>query len=875
MNLVHTSDTVNTAILDNGLTAIVVPRHEAPIGTFWIWYRVGGRNEVPGLTGISHWVEHMLFKGTKQLGKGEIFRRVTANGGALNGFTWLDYTAYYETLPIGRIDLALRIEADRMVNARFDVDEVASERTVIVSEKQGSDNQPTTLLREEVAGAAFRAHAYRQGVIGYLSDLQTITRDDLCRHYTTFYQPNNAVAVFVGDLGAADALARIEAAFGGIPRGAEPPVVRTAEPAQYGERRVTVNRPAPNRVVQLAHVAVSATHPDAAALMMLDAIMSGGKGLGFGGGVGMGRSSRLYRALVSSGLCSSAGSSFALTIDPYLFGVSAVLRPESDAAAVEDVLLGEIARFGTEQVPDAELERARKQLRAQHAYGMESVSGQAGLLGSLAMVAPGLAPDRLLASLLAVTADDIQRVAATVLSAQRRTTGWLIPSDDMPAAPVTPPGRFVAPAFYTPDANDLAIDISMPTVLESRLPNGLRVVTLEPNASAGGASLAMLLRIPGGSALDGERPGIARFTGDMLTRGSAGRSFDEIAEELDGLGASIGASVSREFTDVGTKSLLEDAERVMAIFADALLRPDFPADQVEIVRGQVLSGLRQARADTRAEAEHTLRGMLYPEGHPYRERVSGNDESVLAIDHAALAGFHRGNYAPEGALVAVAGGIDHAAAVALVERHFGGWSGVGTQISIPAVPAQERSRRADRELPGKVQADIALGAVAIDRTHPDYYALSTANLILGRLGLMGRLGERVREQQGMAYYAYSALEAGVATGAWSARAGVSPENIDRTIASILDEVRSFISGGPTAEEFEDAVGNLTGSLPLGLETADSIVRVAADIVSFELGADFLRRYRGIIRALTPSQLTDALRRHIDPDRLAIAVAKPA
>ena len=185
------------------------------------------------------------------------------------------------------------------------------------------------------------------------------------------------------------------------------------------------------------------------------------------------------------------------------------------------------------------------------------------------------------------------------------------------------------------------------------------------------------------------------------------------------------------------------------------------------------------------------------------------------------------------------------------------------------------AERIDRELTGKVQADLALGTRAIVRSHPDYYTLSTANLILGRLGLMGRLGESVRERQGMAYYAYSALETGLAGGFWSARAGVNPANIERTIESILEELRGFLRDGPTAEEFSDAIGNLTGSLPLGLETGDSIARVVADMAFYDLGSDYLRRYRALIRALTPEQLTAAMRRHIDPEQLVVAVARPA
>jgi zinc protease len=860
--------------LDNGLTVIVRSERAAPIGTFWVWYRVGGRNEVPGVTGVSHWAEHMLFKGTQRYPKGSIFRTITANGGSLNGFTWLDYTTYFETLPIDRIDVALDIESDRMVNARFDPDEVAGERTVIISERQGNENSPTFLLNEEITAASFKAHPYGQGVIGYMSDLRTMTRDDLYGHYRQYYRPNNAVVVFVGDLEASDALERIERHFGGLERGPEIEEVRTIEPEQFGERRVTVRRPAPNRVISMAHRGVAAAHPDAPALIVLDAILSGGKPMSFGGGASMGRSSRLYRALVATGLTASAGSSFALSIDPLLFGVSATLRPESDSEHVEQVIVGELERLASEPVGQDELDRALKQIRAQFTYSQQSVSSKAYLLGSLAIVAPERTPESLIDDVMAVNVDDVQRVAATYLTWERRTTGWLIPGEPGSGKPSANGVVTTAPAGYVPDADDLGLDTSMPALAETRLDNGLRVMTLAENARDPNGPVVVRLRIPGGGALDGDRPGVARFTAEMLTRGSGGRTLDDLAEELDGLGASISAGAGRENTDLSLTSMREDAERVMELLATALLKPDFPDEQIEIVRAQILSGLRQAKQDTRGEAEQALRRMLYPEGHPYRERVSGNEESVTAMTRNDLVVFCERAYRPSNAIIAVAGGLSHAEAVKLVSRHLGAWSGETPALVVPDPPSAAGAQRVTQELPGKSQADIAIGGIAIPRLSPDFHALNVANLILGRLGLMGRLGESVREKQGLAYYAFSGLEVGIGTGFWSARAGVNPDNIERAIETVLSEVRTYLADGPTADELSDAIGNLTGSLPLGLETVGSIASIIADIGFFDLGLDYLQRYRATILALTPEQLMETARRYIDPDRLAIAVVQP-
>lgn len=419
-----------------------------------------------------------------------------------------------------------------------------------------------------------------------------------------------------------------------------------------------------------------------------------------------------------------------------------------------------------------------------------------------------------------------------------------------------------------------AVSQEMPLVRETRLDNGMRVVSLDGDFDVQSDVAVFQVRLMTGTALDGELPGLGNFTTAMLSRGSAGKTLDQIAEELDGLGATLGFGAGRLTIDGTTKSLRADADTVLGYLAAALRQPDFPEDQIEIVRAQMLSGLRQAENSTRAMANRTMREMVYPPGHPFHKRASGTPESVAAIDRAALAEFHAATFKPEGAIVAAAGGIEQDEAVALVAKHFGDWQGAPPPIEIPPVEPPAELRRQDGTLPGKSQADVAMGLPSIHRGHDDYYALSVANLIIGRFGLYGRLGESVRERQGMAYYAYSQLQAGKQLGLWVVNAGVAPENVDRAIESIIAEVRGFNEGGPTEREFADATGSILGSLPLGLETSGSQAATAGDIVFHELGHDYLRRYRSIIRALTPDEITAAARRHLDMDRLTIAVFGP-
>ncbi|MEX2355893.1 MAG: pitrilysin family protein [Thermaerobacterales bacterium] len=423
--------------LANGLTILARERRQAPVVTFFVWYRVGARNELPGITGISHWVEHMLFKGTPRFGKGELDRLVSGVGGQWNGFTWLDFTAYFERMPEEHLDLALDIEADRMVNAIFDPDEVESERTVIISERQGLENHPGFWLGEATLAAAYQAHPYRQGVIGSISDLQAITRDDLYRHYRRYYVPNNAVVVAVGDFAAEDLISKVDQVFGAIPQGEEEiPPVRVIEPKQQGERRVTIRRPGPAHHLNIVYHAPPGRHDDIMPLMVADGVLSGGKGAGGGGGGGMGKSSRFYRRLVDSGLATQASSHVIMSRDPGIFEIDLTLRSEADPRQVEETVLTMIDELAAEGPSAEEFARAVKQMRAQLAYGTDGVLSQAMLLGRLAMIGREDDFDRLDRLIDAVTPDQVRRAAAAYLHEDNRTVGWFVPRHG-PAVPDT------------------------------------------------------------------------------------------------------------------------------------------------------------------------------------------------------------------------------------------------------------------------------------------------------------------------------------------------------------------------------------------------------------------------------------------------------
>lgn len=418
---------VNETYLDNGLKILTRELHNAPVATFWVWYRVGSRNEVLGITGAAHWVEHMMFKGTERLGKGDVFRLVTRNGGSNNAFTWLDFTAYYETLPSDRLDIAIQIESDRMVNARFDPDEVASERTVIISEREGHENDPGFWLAEEVQATAFKVHPYHHETIGWKADLQRMTRDDLYNFYIKYYVPNNATVVAVGDFETDQLLEKLHATFGKIPRGADVPVLTLDEPEQAGERRVTVRRPGAAPYFVAAYKTPRASEPDFYPVMVLAGVLGGASGLAMGR-TSPGRSSRLYRALVEKALTADIGCFYRPMLDPYLFQVSATARPGVALEKIERAVLNELETISNKPITDQEFEKVLKQTRAQYVYAEDGVGNHGYRLGMLDVVASWRMYETFLENLENVTKDDVQRVAKKYLAETNRTIGWFIPT---------------------------------------------------------------------------------------------------------------------------------------------------------------------------------------------------------------------------------------------------------------------------------------------------------------------------------------------------------------------------------------------------------------------------------------------------------------
>ena len=421
---------VHEEILENGLRVLVQEIHTAPLASVWCWYRVGSKDESPGLTGVSHWVEHMNFKGTTNIPRDKVKGIIEQFGGYWNGYTWIDQTTYTETATRDALDRMLFIESERMANCLYDPADCESERTVIISELQGGENDPDTLLDQELTASAFRAHSYRHPTIGWLADLQSMTRDDLYGYYRRFYVPNNATLVIVGDVDTKEAMRKAVHHFGRIAPGAVTRRPATTEPEQLGERRVTVSREGTTAYLKLGYHAPALGDADFFPMLMLDAVLTGAKGLNLWASFRTPppqKSARLYRALVNTGLASSVMGGIIPTQDPFLYTISITATEGTPLARVEEAATAEIDRVRAEGVTEAELAKARYQLRARSVFENDSITNIAHQLGYFETIASWRLFQSMRERIDAVTVEQVSAAAAARLTSSNRTVGWFDP----------------------------------------------------------------------------------------------------------------------------------------------------------------------------------------------------------------------------------------------------------------------------------------------------------------------------------------------------------------------------------------------------------------------------------------------------------------
>lgn len=863
---------VRETVLPNGLKVITKEVRNAPVVSFAVWYKVGSRNEHTGITGVSHLLEHLLFKGTKKYGLGEISRTLFVNGASFNASTYYDWTNYYETLSSDRLELAMQIEADRMINSRIDKADLDSEMSVVRSELEGRENSPSTLLYQAVQAAAFQAHPYQWPIIGWRTDVENVSRDAIYNYYKTFYGPNNATVVIVGDFETTKALELVNKHFGKLKRIPEPPQVYTSEPPQRGERRLEVRRAGSLPMTLIAFRTPEAKHPDFYALDVLAMVL------------GEGRVSRLYQALVEKQLATEVDAGAPSMRDPYLFTVSATARPGTTADQLEKALLAEVEKIRKEPITAQELERVKNQIEASFVFQNDSVTAQANQLGYWAMTDDWRYLSTYLDRIRALKPADIQKVAEKYFVTDSRTVGHFIPTSQ--AAPAGPPPREASARVEKSKKGARPVPLPKPSpaakltrnVQRFKLDNGISVVVQENPTNP---TFAVRGSIPAGSILDPQgKDGLAAITAAMLTRGTEKRSALEFASALANRGASLTAGGGNLATSLSARGRTQEFNLVMDLLAEMLRQPAFPADQLDRLKGQALAGLEQEKDDPDSRASRAFERQIYPAGHPLRPASLEEAEAAIkGITRQNVVDFYRSQYGPDRMILVIAGDVKADQVKQALQARLGGWPKNPQAKPIPTVDLtlQTKPERIAISIPDKSETSILWGhAGGLKRSDPDFYATQVLNMILGGGGaLNSRLGDVIRDEQGLAYGVFSFYDSDLYPGPFQVSLGTNPSNAERAITSLQSEIRRIREQGVTQREVDEAVAYQTGRFPLRLETNAGLSEVLWVMEFYNLGPDYIDKYGDYYRAVTVAQVNEAARKHLHPDMATLVIAGPA
>ena len=872
----------------NGLGVLLLEDHAAPVATFMVTYKVGSRNEVTGTTGATHLLEHLMFKGSalfnRENGQGfdTLLDRV---GGINNATTSLDRTNYYEIFPSEHLELAARLEADRMRRLLLRESDRQPEMTVVRNEFERDENDPGSALDKEVGAAAFIAHPYHHPIIGWRSDIEKVSIEKLREFYDAFYWPDNATVTIIGDFQPAAALQLVQRHFGAIPRAPKPiPTVYTEEPAQSGPRRVLVKRPGETGVVQVAYKVPAALHPDHPALTVLAAVLGDGK------------TGRLYRTLIDTNLAIAADATKGYFHDATLFNLLAQLAPGTTHAQAEKALGDEVAKVKSAGVTTAEVERAVNKLLAGFAYHRDGSFAIASQLNEAIAVGDWTHYSTQLPALRAVTAADVQRVAHTYLLEDQSTTGWFVPQPEGAGAPAASTDRAKpragTPHYYrepTAPSPSTLRPRSTPSAASANpaggaAPAGAKLAARIHRRSVAGLDVISLptslqnvvvLRgvIAAGDACNpAGNSAIADLTAALLDKGTVTRDQFALAELLEQRGAAMTFSAGTHALNFSAKCLRPDLPLVISLLAEQLRTPRFDPGELAKVKQQIAGAHRQRMEDTDARAAAAFARAVFPAGHP---NSPPPDEKYLADLAAAtldqVKAFHAAYYGPVTARLVAAGDVDHAALDQAVQAGFAGWSGGRVSSTTPRAVAAAAGRTETIVMPGKANVSFALGqASGLRYGEDDYLALNLGTAVLGSGFFSARLLDVVRTREGLTYGITANLGADTYTdGVWMIQAGFAPELLEKGTESVRRELRRFCTDGVTAEELATFKVTLAGSYKVTLSTTEELAGAVLGAVERGLGPEWVDDYLVRMQTLTLEDVNAAIRKHLNPDRMVM------
>lgn len=875
---------VRKTVLGNGMTVLTKEVPTAPVVTVQVWYRVGSRDEAPGVNGIAHQLEHLMFKGT-QARPIQFGRLFSALGSQSNAFTSYDQTAYFGTVERDKMRALLEIEADRMLNSRIDQSSLASENKVVISELQGYENSPSYRLNRAVQRRAFPGSTYGLTVGGTKADVQAFTVEQVRWYYQNYYRPDNATLILVGDFQTEPTLQAVKEIFSKLPnppKGKTPlpvtPSTQAAEKALIAEKAtknstpIVLKEPGTAPLLQVVYPLPDAKSPDIAAIQVLDLVLT------------QGRNSRLYQALVESGLASgfSAGPTNLLTQGWY--ELSATAAQGKDLKTIDAVALKAIAAVQTGGVTAEELQRAKTQLKASTLLRNRDIAQQAQQLGyDLTTSGDYQQTDRLLAAAEKVTAQQVQQAAQKYLKSADRTIGFFEPTQLTGPSATAPSGKTAEQPDLGPpvDPAEIAKYIPVSSNADRRAPvlpdrftlsNGIKVLLLKDTSNP---TMTLAGNIKAGSDFDSTaKAGLAQLTSGNLLNGTTTRDALTLAKTLDDRGLELGASVNREGARFGAQGLASDLPILLDLLSDVVQNATFPGDKFELTRQRALVGLKAQLDSPNGLARRTFQQTVYPSNHPYYSFPT--KESLEAITQADLVQFYKQHYRPDSTILSLVGNFDPDQVKQLLEQKLGSWKATGSapSLTFPPVELPTKSVRLSQSIPGKAQSVSFLGYVGITRQDSRFYAAEVLNQILGGDTLSSRLGTEIRDRQGLTYGIYSYFQTGTHAGPFLVSMQTAPEDAGKAIDSTVKLLKQLQEQGVTTSEVVNAIRSITSNYPVELANPGALAGVMLSNELYGLNVGELRQFPEQIAAVTQAQVNEAAKALLQPDRLVVVTAGP-
>ena len=878
--------------LDNGLSVLTMERHLAPLIYHQLTYKVGSRNEQLGITGLSHICEHMMFKGTPTYGKGVASKTISDNAGIFNAFTMNDMTSYYEYLPANKIEVAMKIESDRMQNATFDPAEFKSEVEVIKQERRmRTESQANGILQEELNAIAFDSSPNRDPVIGWPGDLNRITREQAYNYYKTFYTPNNSFLVLVGDFETDKILDLVKKYYGGVPKGPDVQDLVCFEEPQKVRKTLTLYHPdITSPVIGFAFHIPNIQDEDAAALRVAQMLFCEKS-----------RDARLYKRFVETDrIATMAAGGFGVVKDPGLFKISVLVKPDSSIDKVEKIFWDEVQKMKNEVVTDKELQKSKNRYKFSQITDYMKNGDMGGRVARYECYFGWDYFDIYDSRIKDVKKEDVKRVMNKYFNPDQVTVTYQFPkegskikkqqnidedkkSDELNFSPdkfyfMPSQEAIELTASMNPASDDLVKPkMIAPMVKKMKLDNGITLYTIEnhlvPTIFVIGALETGVM--PEG--LDGGKPGMPALLSSLMNRGPEGVSYNDIVERMAYVPYSFSIDGAYKNFYFQGNSLIENSDEMMKTGFDIVTKPALNSNELEKIRPEHIISANNRLKKTSMRAFYYM--FNYILGDLPITRYNATEESIKSITKDDLVALHKKYFRPAIATMLMVGDMTPEQMKDLANKYFGKWNNPSDQLTVaPPSSVKEMSKKLIKVFPEKeyTQCTINIGFAPYNNIDPnESEIISALNSILASSALTSRMGIELRDKQGLFYGIKSELWVkGDKVGYWKFNTQTAPKNTEKLIKGIFAEIKKLLKDGVTDEELQTVKNKQLGLLPFYVETPDDAASIVFDLLMDKRPLDSFDKKADRIKSITKEDILRVAKKYFTIDNFVIAVDGP-